>query len=626
MPKTGETRFAESASIDSTWNGTITSKLPLQPVHELFREQAKRTPDAVALSCKGKEMTYRCLDEVTDHLANWLAERGIGPEKAVAVLAERSFFTIVSILSILKAGGCYLVLERDMPSSRLAYVLKDARPELLLVQGCRQVEFPDFDGSRVLDLDAGLEGIGTYTPFRGKVKTDPSHLAYISYTSGTTGNPKGVCVTHGAVSRLVKGEASISFSPETTCLQMAPVSFDASTLEIWGTLTNGGRLAIYPCDEVTPEGIAAVVEREAVNTVWLTAGLFHVMVDTNIDMFRHIRHVLAGGDVISKKHVEKLVHHVPAITFTNGYGPTENTTFTTTWSTQDGFYPDAGIPIGKPVNGTTVYILDSDLSPMPVGAIGDVYTGGAGLARCYLNMPRHTAERFIPNPYSAVPGERMYDTGDQAKWNDDGTIAFVGRKDSQVKINGYRVETGEIEAAIKTCPEIADAVVVVQTVETAKRIVAYVTPKQPGCASDSISAKLHAFLKDALPSYMLPWHISVISALPLTRNGKVDRNALPAIGKKPRALANEYVAPRTPTEAYLADLWGRILDIDPVGAEDDFFELGGHSLIVAQVISQIRSDQDVNILSRTLYLNPTLEQLASAIDEEKTKQKEEGHA
>ncbi|KXY48259.1 MULTISPECIES: non-ribosomal peptide synthetase [Bacillus] len=601
--------------LNQAWNGLVNSRTPQKCVHELFKEQVLKAPKSIALTCNGKSLTYHELDIITDSFAQDLIDKGSGPETVIAVLTHRSIETIVSILSILKAGGCYLAIEPDIPTIRLDYIIKDANPSIIITTGNH---LNKLDGIRedisTINIDVDLERIRSKKLISTERSITPSNLAYISYTSGTTGKPKGVCITHQSITRLVKGEESLLLGSDTVFLQLAPIAFDASTLEIWGTLTNGGKLVIYSHQEVTSEEIQTIIERDSINTLWLTSGLFHLMIDTNISIFKDIKHVLAGGDVISARHVNQLLDTNSDIIFTNGYGPTENTTFTTTWSVNNKKSIQGNIPIGKPINGTTVYILNTNLSPVTIGEIGDLYTGGEGLARCYLGRSRETAGKFIPNPFSENYGERMYYTGDQARWNNDGTIDFIGRKDQQVKINGYRVETNEIEMTLKEHDEVMDAVVVVQNIENDKRLIAYVIPKTKNCDYISLTRSLQVYLKKKLPFYMVPWVISIIQNLPLTMNGKVDRNALPTTLRKPRNLENEYIPPTNSIELYLTNLWGEMLKVEPVGVKDDFFELGGHSLIVAQLISQIREDKKVPIHSRNIYLNPTIEGLAKTIE------------
>lgn len=590
--------------------------IPFASIPEMIKEQAYKTPDAIALVYKKEQLTYQQLDYITDQFAQMLKSEEDSLETIVCILVEKSLRTIVSMIAVLKAGWCYLALEQDTPQQRLDYILEDTHPQKIITTNQYVSKFNKYKHGTYINLDLEWENIKRIKINRYSVNIKPQHLAYISYTSGTTGKPKGVCIPHASVIRLVKGNDSLSLNEQTIFLQLAPVAFDASTLEIWGTLANGGKLIIYTDDHISPEMINTLVKREQVNTLWLTAGLFHSLIDHNIELFDSVKHVISGGDVVSAKHVHQLFVRYPSIKFSNGYGPTENTTFTTIWTTHQDPGVERNLPIGYPISQTSVYILDSYLSIVSSGTIGDLYTSGVGLARGYLNHPYATAEKFIPNPFSNEPGARMYFTGDQAKWNEDGTIDFVGRTDHQIKINGYRIEPNEIETLLKEHIDIRDAVVIVQELDSQKKLIGYVTLHHSNKACSELAYSFKEYLKDKIPTYMLPWLISIIPHFPLTSNGKVDREALPKIDKRPRNITDEYIPARHKLDFYLVNLWQDMLKIDVVGIEDDFFELGGHSLILAQVVSQIRTDYEINIQSKLLYSNSTIQQLSDAIQTE----------
>ncbi|MFS0592503.1 non-ribosomal peptide synthetase [Cytobacillus horneckiae] len=590
---------------------TNNASIMVNSIPDMFKEQVKATPNAIALSDNKEKFTYMQLDKITDNFAQVLLNHQIHLDNVVLIYAESSIKTIASILGVLKAGGCYLALEVDTVCDRLAYILEDASPSLVITTSDKANKFVE---QSLIDLDEEWDKALETDVELQPVALSKDQLAYISYTSGTTGRPKGVCVTHGAVRRLVNGEQFLNLNSDTTFLQLAPLAFDASTLEVWGTLCNGGNLVVYPNEKVSPEVLEQVIDTHSINSLWLTAGLFHLMVDNNIEIFKNIANVLAGGDVISVQHVQKLMNKFPYIHFINGYGPTENTTFTSTWTADKELKDLTSVPIGKPINGTEVYILDSNLLPVKDEEIGSLYAGGEGLARCYLNMSKETAEKFIPNPFSHHHGQRMYDTGDLARWRNDGTIEFIGRADGQLKINGYRVETREIEELLKSHPDILDAIVLSQSCDQDKKLVAYVILKQCDCTDTSKSVELKNFLRERLPKYMIPWAISILKSFPLTKNGKVDRGLLPKLTFNSRNVHTEYTPPETALEIYLTELWEEFLKIDSIGVNDDFFELGGHSLIVAQLVSHIREDKKLNISSKILYLNPTIKKLASAID------------
>lgn len=590
--------------------------IPFASIPEMIKEQAHKTPDAIALVYKKEQLTYQQLDYITDQFAQMLKSEEASLETIVCILVEKSLRTIVSMIAVLKAGWCYLALEQDTPQQRLDYILEDTHPPCIITTNQYISKFDKYKHGKYINLDMEWENIKKIKMDMYAVKIKPQHLAYISYTSGTTGRPKGVCIPHASVIRLVKGNDSLSLNEQTIFLQLAPVAFDASTLEIWGTLANGGKLIIYTDDHISPETINTLVKREQVNTLWLTAGLFHSLIDHNIELFDSVKHVISGGDVVSAKHVHQLFVRYPSIQFSNGYGPTENTTFTTIWTTHQDPGVERNLPIGYPIAQTSVYILDSGLSIVSNGTIGDLYTAGTGLARGYLNHPYATAEKFIPNPFSDEPGDRMYFTGDQAKWNEDGTLDFMGRTDHQIKINGYRIEPNEIEVLLKEHIEISDAVVVVQELDSQKKLIGYVTLHDPNKACSELAYDFKEYLKDKIPTYMLPWLISIIPHFPLTSNGKVNREDLPKIDKRPRNITDKYIPARHELDFYLVNLWQDMLKIDVIGIEDEFFELGGHSLILAQIVSQIRTDYNINIQSKLLYSNSTIQQLSDAIQSE----------
>jgi hypothetical protein len=398
----------------------------------------------------------------------------------------------------------------------------------------------------------------------------------------------------------------VTLQPQDICLQLAPASFDASILEFWGPLTTGGRLAIYPPGPVSPDLFAATIRAEGVTVLWLTTSLFHQMVIEHAEAFRGVRHLLVGGEVVSPQRVAQLFTACPGILFSNCYGPTENTLFTTCWCTDaKGFAPDGPVPIGRPIRGTDIAILDPAGQPVPPGVVGELYAAGAGLARGYLNRPAATEERFGDGP-----GGRSYRTGDLARWRPDGTVDFCGRADRQVKVQGYRIEPGEIEEALRRQPGIRQAVVVTQPDGAGgNRLLGYVVP-----AGEAVNmASLTGALRRELPAYMIPRAIQALPELPLNRNGKLDRSALPVIRRMPRTLPSPYVAPAKGTESRLASLWGELLSVEPVGATDDFFDLGGHSLLAAALVRRLRTDFAADLPMELVHLCPTVATLAVAL-------------
>jgi amino acid adenylation domain-containing protein len=584
---------------------------PAECVHTMVERQAARAPDAVAVSCGDRTLTYRDLDARADRLAAALAARGAGPGQVVGVLAERSPELVVALLAVLKSGAAYLCLETDAPAERAGRLLGDAGVTTVVTHGdLAWTPPPDLHlipaGGPHPAPPAAAAGRPGARPAR------PGDLAYVSYTSGSTGVPKGVGVPHAAVARLVRDPDWADFTDGDTFLQLAPVAFDASTLEIWAPLTTGARLAIHPPGRVDIDALARTLRAERVTVLWLTAGLFHQMVAARLDALGGLRHLIAGGDVIAGGAVGDLLARHPHLTFTNGYGPTENTTFTTCWTTRTA--PAGPVPIGRPIRGTRVAILDSALRPVPAGVPGELYAAGAGLARCYLGAPATTAERFVPDPLAARPGARMYRTGDLASWRPDGTIEFLGRADRQIKIHGYRVEPGEVEAALLADPAISAALVIAEPDGAGgTRLAAFATPEDTRVDPAELANELRGRLLRRLPPYLVPARLLVVHQLPLNRNGKIDRSVFESTGRAPRAVGNPYQAPRTTLESFLAELWAAALGIEPVGVEDDFFELGGHSLIAGELLGRVQQEFGVEIPAREFYLRPTVTELAEAV-------------
>ncbi len=501
---------AERHQVAVEWNDTP-PVLSGVTIHGLFAEQAARVPAAVAVVCGDEEVTYGELARRARRVAGRLLAMGLAAESRIAVTAERSTGLIAALLGILQAGCAYLPLDPELPEERRDFMLADA-------------------GAVFLDLDEkgpqGLQGQqGQEEPavsvVPGVPEVSPSQLAYVMYTSGSTGEPKGVAVTHGNVVRLVRGARWADLGPDETFLQLGNLAFDAATLEIWAPLLNGGRLALFPGRRAGLDELADAVARYGVTSLWLTAGLFHQMVAERLEGLRPLRQLLAGGDVLSPARVRCALEGLPGCTVVNGYGPTENTTFTACFPMRDAAGWDATVPLGRPIQGTCVHVVDAALRPVPVGVWGELLAGGEGVARGYLGRPALTAERFVPDPFTGAPGGRLYRTGDLVRWRPDGLLEFFGRTDFQVKVRGFRIEPGEVEAALRAHPAVRDAVVVVRPgVGGESRLVAYVV----GAAEED----LRAFLRSRLPEAMIPSLFVLLAALPLNANGKVDRKALPA--------------------------------------------------------------------------------------------------
>ena len=600
---------SEARQVVTEWNETQREYAREACIHELFAEQAQQRPDAVAVIADGKQVSYGELNARANKLAWRLQELGVGPEVVVGICAERSVELIVGLLGILKAGGAYLPLDADYPQERLEYMVADAGVSVLLTQSSLRDRLPVSADVQCLELDSDsfVSGDGIAPESGASAET----LAYVIYTSGSTGQPKGVAVPHRGVVRLVQHSNYVKLDEEQVVLQMAPVSFDASTFEIWGALLNGARLVMMQAGQPSLEEIAATVKRHQVSTMWLTAGLFQVMATEQLESLREVKQLLAGGDVLGVRAVQAVLDGEGERVLINGYGPTENTTFSCCHVMHAGDEVRVTVPIGKPITNSTAYVLDEQLRPVPVGVRGELYLGGDGLARGYLGSASLTAQRFIPNPFSTDAGARLYRTGDVVRWNSEGVVEFIGRADHQVKVRGYRIELGEVEEALAGYEGISESVVIVRTEgDGDKRLVGYVVA---AAGVELEVSELRAYLETKLPDYMIPSVFVELTELPLTANGKVDRKALAAEelefeGKR------EYEAPRTEVERILSGIWASVLGLERAGSNDNFFELGGHSLMATQVISRVRETFKLELPLRTLFEAPQLSDFAEAVE------------
>jgi amino acid adenylation domain-containing protein len=610
MPRS-ESLPPHSTDLSMKWNATSVAYPRDASIHSLFAEQVARTPDAVAVEFEGARLTYRELEARANQLAHHLVARGVTPGARVGLCVERSLEMVVGILGILKAGAAYVPLDPAYPHERLSFMLEDTRMALLLLQERMRAKLPPHR-AEVVCLDTGWEEIST-RPATPLLRDTPAEaLAYIMYTSGSTGRPKGVCIPHRGVVRLVMGTTYARLGAQEVFLQIASSSFDASTFELWGCLLHGGRLVVAPARTPSLEELARLLAQHGVTTLWLTAALFEQMVATHPEALGRVRQVLAGGDVLSPVRVRE--HLARSGLLVNGYGPTEVTTFTCCHVMTDPAQVGQSVSIGRPIANTCVYLLDEHLRLVPQGEPGELYAGGDGLAWGYLDRPDLTAERFIPHPFSDTPGARLYRTGDLAKLLPDGTLQFLGRSDSQVKVRGFRVEPGEIESALLRHADVREAVVVVRGTGTEdKRLVAYVVPRSGRTLEPQV---LRDFLRASLPEYMVPSAVVPLTEMPLSPNGKVDRKALPA-PESVRAKAGrqrQRTPPRTPTERKLAELWRQVLGQLEFGVDDNFFDLGGHSMLATQLIFLIQEDFGEELSLEVIFEEPTIARLARHLD------------
>ncbi|MFJ9770754.1 amino acid adenylation domain-containing protein [Kitasatospora sp. NPDC101157] len=570
-------------------------------VHGAVERRAAEAPDAPALVCGERTLSYGELNAGADRVAVRLRERGVRRGEVVAVLLARDLDLPVAVLGVLKAGAAYTLLDPDFPLARWRAVIEESGAVAVLTD--RSAADLGGLGTPVVGLAApqGSGPSGTQVP----EEAGPDDAFCVMFTSGSTGRPKGVVATHRALLATLQGQEFVDFAPRHVWLQCSPVSWDAFALELFGPLLSGGLCVLHPGQRPDPAVIAAEVRRHGVTTVHLSASLLNVMVDSYPAMFDRVEQVMTGGEAASLPHIARLLQDRPGLRVVNGYSPVENMIFTMCHTAvPDDLTTGFTLPVGRPLPGKRVYVLDERLRPAPAGVAGELYMAGPGLARGYLGRPGLTAERFVACPFA--PGERMYRTGDVVRWRRDGVMEFLGRADSQVKVRGFRVEPGEVEALLVRDPAVSQAAVVVHTdAEGDRRLVAYVVPASPGATVDP--AALRAGLERLLPEYMVPSAVTVLDALPLTPNGKLDRAALP---EPVYAAAGSGRAPRDRREERLCALFAEVLKLDAVGIDDSFFDLGGHSLLVTRLISRIRTELDVELGIKDVFEARTVARLA----------------
>jgi aspartate racemase len=617
---------AEQRQLLLTWNETR-ADYPSQPLHQLFEAQAARTPDAVAVVDENTHLTYGELNRRANQLAHYLQKRGGGPETLVGICVQRSAEMVVGLLGILKAGMAYVPLDPAYPQERLAYMLSDSQVPLLLTQQRLVAELPTGE-AQVICLDSDWPSIAQESTENSESGVTIDNLAYVIYTSGSTGAPKGVLGLHrGAVNRFQWMWQTYPFAEGEVACQKTALSFVDSIWEIFGSLLQGVKLVIIPDAAIKdPSRLIEILAAQRVSRIVLVPSLLQAILDTQSDLANKLTDLttwVCSGEALSLDLSQRFHQRMPHSRLINLYGSSEVAADSTCYETKaDEPYPV--VPIGRPIANTTVYLLDTQLQLVPVGAPGEIYIGGDGLARGYLHRPDLTQERFIPNPFVKAEGGRqkdekasfiLYKTGDVGRYLPDGNIEYLGRSDHQVKIRGMRIELGEIEAALRRHPAMQQAVVVAREDQPGdKRLVAYLVP-QPD--QSPAVAEVREFLRKNLPDYMLPAAYVFLEALPLTPNKKVDRRALPAPDMaRPADPTQEFIAPRTMLEAQLARIWRELLGVWPISVTDNFFDLGGHSLLVVRLFAEIEKQFGQHLPMTTLFQAPTIAGLTEVLQQE----------
>ncbi|WP_340614285.1 amino acid adenylation domain-containing protein [Xenorhabdus thailandensis] len=589
-------------------------------IHSLFEAQAAQHPDRIAVIYEEQTLSYSELNHRANQLAHYLMTVGVRPDDRVAMCAERSLDAIVGLLGILKAGGAYVPLDPTYPTDRLAYMLDDAAPVVLLTQTAQCDRLRDSVPATVPvivldDTEALLETQPTHNPQAQTLGLTSRHLAYVIYTSGSTGQPKGVMVEHRNVLRLIINSGFAEIGPDDCIAHCANVSFDAATWEIWAGLVHGARIVLIPEKVLLqPTQFGQCLSSEGVTALFLTTALFNQYAELIGPSLSGLRYVLFGGEQADNRPAIRLRTEHPPRHLLHVYGPTETTTFATTYEIpvmeNEGVEgKNRKIPIGHPIANTQIYILDTQGQPVPIGVAGEIHIAGDGVARGYLNRPELTAERFLPDPFSSEPDARMYKTGDLARWLPDGNIEYLGRNDFQVKLRGFRIELGEIEARLTQCDGVREAVVLAREDEPGqKKLVAYLRPQE---GVELVPAELRQQLTQHLAEYMLPSAFVMLDTFPLTPNGKLNRQALPAPDLS-AVVARIYAAPVGEKEIALAQIWQKLLDLKQVSRHDHFFELGGHSLMIVNLVEELRNLGwllDV----RSVFASPVLTDMAQTI-------------
>ncbi|KIO77525.1 hypothetical protein TH53_08775 [Pedobacter lusitanus] len=594
-----------------TFNARVSAYPRDQTLVDLFMLQANQSPDAIALVYLDQQLTYRELDQRSNQLGHYLRKAGVREDKLVPICIDRSPDMMIGILGILKAGGAYVPVDLAYPQERISYMLTDTGADIVVSMESNLHLLDHYTGIRVIAIDKDREIIAQESIAPVMTDLRPDHLCYVMYTSGSTGQPKGVLVEHGNVTSLIAGTNYVRLSSSDAILSAGSPSFDATTFEYWGMLLNGGRLVLCPSSSLTDNDLLKeVITSNGVTVMWFTSGWFNQLVDVDIAIFESLSAIMVGGEKLSVSHINRFRSVYPDKIIINGYGPTENTTFSLTCRIVGDMYKEQ-IPLGRPLNNRQAYVLDNYGQPVPVGVQGEIYVGGAGVARGYLNQEKLTAERFIADPFGKIPGGRLYKTGDIGRWLADGNIGFIGRRDDQVKVRGYRIELGEIENAVQQSGLVSACVVLAHADESGqKRLIGYVVANEKQRFDRDL---LVTYLEAHLPEYMVPHVFLELEKFPLTINGKLDKKALPDVNHIEIVRTDSQEA-QTETEQKVSEIWALSLGLDEVGIHDDFFKLGGDSIMAIGVISRLRKTFNDTIRLYDLYECSTISRLSALID------------
>ncbi|HEX2187619.1 MAG TPA: amino acid adenylation domain-containing protein, partial [Longimicrobiaceae bacterium] len=602
-------RGAERIQVLEAWNATSQAFPRERCVHELIAEQAARTPDAPAVAFEGRTLSYAELDARANRLAHHLVGLGVGPEVRVGISVEKGFEMALGVLAVLRAGGAYVPLDPAYPAERRAYTLADSGAALLLTQAHLAARFSGA-GVPVLaldGLDAELADLPSQAPESG---VGPENLAYVIYTSGSTGTPKGVAVPHRAVVNLATDMAArLALRADDRLLQFASLSFDVSVEEIFTAWTTGAAVVLSREELFAPGALCATIEREGITSFELPTAFWAEWVrelrESGRGVPQSVRFVRVGGERVPPERLSEWAELRTPLVHVFGLTETACTSAALWLAAGEDAGGRASLPLGRPTGNVQLYVLDRAAEPVPAGVPGELFIGGEGVARGYLGRPELSADRFVPDPFSGRRGARLYRSGDRARWLLDGTVEFLGRMDTQVKLRGFRIEPGEVEATLRAHPAVREATVLVRA--DVQRLVAYVVAQE---GAEVSAAELRAHVAARLPEYMVPGAFVRLDQLPLSVSGKVDRRALPA----PEWSAEGYVAPRTATEEVLAGIWAEVLRVEQVSAEANFFALGGHSLLATQVVARTRQAFGIELPLRTLFEAQSVAALAGRVD------------